>query len=221
MTRSRPEVIEKMSKKVPFSYKRAKPLDLTFENLTSLDTNTLRIITLDFVSSYRMLGVPPKVDGRYKTASLLLNNNRIAGSLDGIRAVIDKLFYQPDALCWLDVSYNQLTGISHELLTFPNLRTLYMHHNDLRDICAVESLSQISRLRSFTLSRNPVSAIPEYRTLIIYLLPQLTKLDFVTVTSDERFRLLPAAMHNTIVKLRKAKQSAVKNSVLYKIEHKT
>jgi len=204
-----------MSRRVPFSYKRAKPVDLTFEDLTSLDMSAMRAFTSDFVRTYRMLGAPAKVHGRYRTASLLLNNNRLTGSLDGIRAVVDRLFDRSDALSWLDVSHNRLTGIASELLGFPNLRTLYMHHNDLRNMCAVESLSQASALRSFTLYGNPVAAIDGYRTTVVRLLPQLTALDFVRVTRDERCRLPPAAMHTTITNLRNARRLAVRNGLLY------
>lgn len=172
--------------------KKAKPLDLSFENLKSL-TNfaEIRALNTGFVSSYRMLGSPTKVNGLYETASVLLNNNQLTGGLEGIRELIGKLLYQPDALCWLDVSCNRLTDISSNIVSFPNLRILYMHYNELASLCAVKRLVQLTGLRSLTLNNNPVAAVHGYRATIIFLLPQLNSLDFVVVTSVERRCLLP------------------------------
>lgn len=190
-----------MTKKVSFRYKRAKPLDLSFENLKSLNNiDEYRGFITGFVSSYRMLSLPTKSRGRYKTASMLLNNNQLTGGLEGIRMFVEKLFYQPDALCWLDLSHNKLTDISEELLTFPNLRTLYMHCNKLASLCAVQTLNQLPGLRSLTMQENPVSTVHGYRISMIYLIPLLVSLDFVVVTSIERHQLPPISVQRGIKK---------------------
>lgn len=189
-----------MKSKVPpspekwISYKRAKPLDLSFENLKSLtDFGQIRALSVGFVSSCRMLGLPAMFNGRYKTSSLLLNNNRLTGDLEGIRVLTAKLFHQPHALRWLDVSSNRLTDVPAELGCFPNLRTLYMHHNELASLCAVRRLSQVTGLRSLTLTNNPVAAVHGYRATVMFLLPQLISLDFAAVTNTERRCSLPPA----------------------------
>lgn len=181
---------------VPFSWKRAKPLDLSFEGLESLGAvGELRAVAAGFVSSYRMRGLPPSsADGRYKTASVLLNGNRLTGGLEGIRSVLDRLLYRPDALCWLDVSRNRLTDVADELLEFPNLRTLYAHHNDLASLCAVRGLNRLPALRSLTLQNNPVAAVCGYRPAVLFLLPRLSSLDFVVVTDSERRQLPPVSV---------------------------
>ncbi|KAL4103522.1 hypothetical protein QTP88_018885 [Uroleucon formosanum] len=186
-------------KKVPFSYKRAKPLDLSFENLESLEPSSLRVFSTGFVSSYRMLGVPVQCDGRYKTASMLLSHNRLTGGLDDIRLLVDRLFWQPDALCWLDLSHNQLTDLSDVLLGFPNLSTLYLHHNRLANLCAVARINRLPQLRSLTLQNNPVAEYHGYRTTVLSILKRITRLDFVSVTASER-RLLPPVAMETFIK---------------------
>lgn len=37
--------------------------------------------------------------------------------------------WRPENLEWLDLSYNYLQTIDKELLSFPNLKTLYLHGN--------------------------------------------------------------------------------------------
>uniref|UniRef100_A0A2S2PGE6 Leucine-rich repeat-containing protein 51 n=1 Tax=Schizaphis graminum TaxID=13262 RepID=A0A2S2PGE6_SCHGA len=187
------------SRKVPFSYKRAKPLDLSFEDLESLEPSSMRALTTGFVSSYRMLGVPAKRDGKYKTASMLLSHNRLTGDLDDIRLLVDKLFRQPDALCWLDLSHNRLTDVSDALLGFPNLSTLYLHHNLLATICVLARINQMPQLRSLTLQNNPLAEYRGYRTVVLAVLRKITRLDFVIVTDSER-RLLPPAPLQTFIK---------------------
>lgn len=187
--------------KVPFSYKQAKPLDLSFENIKSLEAHDqLRALTADFVSSCRMLGVPLKRNGRYVTASILLDNNQLTGGLDGIRSLADKLLYRPETLCWLDVSHNRLTDVSDELLGFPNLRTVYMHRNCLASLCAVRKLHRLPALRSLTLQHNPVATVRGYRSAIVFLLPRLANLDFVQVTNGERRLLPPVSVQRAVKK---------------------
>ncbi|XP_060845715.1 leucine-rich repeat-containing protein 51-like [Rhopalosiphum padi] len=187
------------STKVPFSYKRAKPLDLSFEDLESLEPSLMRVLTTGFVSSYRMLGVPTKRDGKYKTASMLLSHNRLTGGLDDIRLLVDKLFRQPDALCWLDLSHNRLTDVSDALFGFPNLSTLYLHHNLLATMCVLTRINQIPQLRSLTLQNNPLAEYRGYRTVVLAVLRKITRLDFVIVTDSER-RLLPPIPLQSFIK---------------------
>lgn len=187
-----------MPEKVPFFYKLAKPLDLSFEDLKSLDAGELRALATGFVSSYRMRGRPPMVDGRYVTASLLLNGNRLTSGLDGLRSVADKLLCQPNALCWLDVSCNRLTELGDALLGFPNLRTLYAHRNNLASLCDIRGLNRLPALRMLTLQDNPLAAVTAYRTTVVYLLPRITSLDFVLVTKGERHLLPPVSVQRAV-----------------------
>lgn len=185
-------------KSVPFAYKRAKPLDMSFETASSLGACEFHVFQSDSASAYRMLGVPPKSGGRYKTASVLLNCNRLTG-LTGIRTLAVRMLYQPDALCWLDVSDNRLEDVpAGELSRFPNLRTLYLHRNRLTAVDAVADLGRLPALRSLTLQHNPLAAGHGYRALVLALLPRLTGLDFVRVTDGERLDTLPVSVRRIV-----------------------
>lgn len=180
---------------MPFAYKRAKPLDLSFKELESLRDvaygTALR--TPGFVNSYRTLGLPPRRNGGYATASLSLAHNRLTGGLDGLRPLVRRAFHRPDALCWLDVSHNRLARVPDRLADFPNLRTLYVHHNDVASLwAATDALRRLPGLRSLTLQNNPAAAVPGYRAAVLLMLPRLAVLDFVRVTDDERRALPPA-----------------------------
>lgn len=183
---------------VPFAYKRAKPLDMSFEMAASLGACEFHVFQSDSLSAYRMLGVPPKSSGRYKTASMLLNFNRLTG-LDGIRTLAVRMLYQPDALCWLDVSDNRLDGVPvGELSEFPNLRTLYLHRNRLTAVETVADLGRLPGLRYLTLQHNPLATGHGYRATVLALLPRLTGLDFVRVTDGERLALPPVSVQRIV-----------------------
>lgn len=180
---------------VPFSYKRAKPLDLSFKGLESVRglADGTALFTPGFVNSCRTLGLPSRRGGGgYVTASASLAHNRLTGGLDGLRPLVRRAFHRPDALCWLDVSHNRLARVPDRLAEFPNLRTLYMHHNDVASLwAAVDALRRLPGLRSLTLQNNPAAAVPGYRSAVVHMLPRLAGLDFVRVTDDERRALPP------------------------------
>lgn len=185
-------------KRVPFTYIRAKPLDMSFENAESLDASEFRVFRTDLSNSHRMLGVPRKFSGRYKTASLLLNGNRLT-SLENFRTLAVRMLYLPSALCWLDVSDNRLNDVSiDELSDFPNLRTLYLHRNRLTTVSTVTCLDRLTELRTLRLQHNPLATTHAYRAMVLKLLPRLTNLDFVRVTNDEK-HLLPPVLVQQIV----------------------
>jgi Leucine-rich repeat (LRR) protein len=54
-------------------------------------------------------------------------------------------------LCWLDLSFNQLTTIDEVFTQFANLKTLYLHSNKVEKVEEVAKLGSVSSssVRSF------------------------------------------------------------------------
>lgn len=83
-----------------------------------------------------------------------------------------------------DVTGNTL---SQEFLLFPNLSMLYLHANNVEDIVEVFKLRKLDRLRTLTLNKNPMcAACANYRSVVVYMVPGLQKLDNVVVVRSER-----------------------------------
>ena len=90
---------------------------------------------------------------------------------------------------WLNLSYNHLTKIDDEILNFPQLKSLNLHHNFIFDLEEVRKLGHLTELRSLTLNSNPFEEIDGYRMFVLGLMfaksETLRKLDSVYVTSAE------------------------------------
>jgi Leucine-rich repeat (LRR) protein len=74
-----------------------------------------------------------------------LNNNEIR-SIFGLRNVLETVMWEPSKLEWLDLSYNYLVKIEHEILEFPNLKTLYLHGNYISNLEEVKKLHDLEQL---------------------------------------------------------------------------
>lgn len=74
--------------------------------------------------------------------SLFLNNNEIR-TIKGLRDILNYVVWQPQNLEWIDLSYNYLQNIDKELLSFPNLKTLYMHGNYIANLEEVKKLQEL------------------------------------------------------------------------------
>ncbi|XP_034231778.1 leucine-rich repeat-containing protein 51-like [Thrips palmi] len=128
---------------------------------------------------------------KFVTASLWLNNNLLP-DIRGLSSLTRNLIEQPEALAWLDLSFNHLTDISDEISQFPQLRILYLHANRLTKLNSVAKLRHFSKLRNLTLRGNPIDEIPSYRSYIISIIPQITRLDHVPISNGERGSAPPA-----------------------------
>ena len=64
----------------------------------------------------------------------------------------------------------------------PLIQELYLRKNMFADLKEISHLAQLKNLRVLWLSDNPISSDPNYRSTIIKLLPQLTKVDSNEVT---------------------------------------
>merc|ERR1712130_500146 len=87
---------------------------------------------------------------------------------------------------WLDLSFNEITGIDEHLSPLVSLKVLYLHGNRISNMKDIQNLAKLEQLAGLTLHANPVERKPNYRCQIIKLLPNLKKLDFVSITKQER-----------------------------------
>ena len=69
-----------------------------------------------------------------------------------------------------------------------NLRELYLRRNLIANLNEIKYLTNCENLTVLWLSENPICDNPNYREVIICILPQLQKLDDVPITDEERDR---------------------------------
>jgi hypothetical protein len=72
------------------------------------------------------------------------------------------------------------------LATFPKLSILYLHGNNLTRLKEVVRLKDLPHLKSLSLHGNDVEKEKDYRLYVVFMLPQLHKLDFSAITPGER-----------------------------------
>ena len=67
-----------------------------------------------------------------------------------------------------------------------NLRELYLRRNLIANLNEIKHLTNCENLTVLWLSENPICDNPNYRAVIICILPQLQKLDDIPITDEER-----------------------------------
>ena len=67
-----------------------------------------------------------------------------------------------------------------------NLRELYLRRNLIANLNEIKYLTNCENLTVLWLSENPICDNPNYRAVIICILPQLQKLDDIPITDAER-----------------------------------
>jgi hypothetical protein len=68
----------------------------------------------------------------------------------------------------------------------PKLRELYLRKNMIADLNEIKYLIENLNLRVLWLSENPICENPNYRNIVISILPQLVKLDETLISDEER-----------------------------------
>ena len=68
----------------------------------------------------------------------------------------------------------------------PKLRELYLRKNMIADLNEIKYLIENLNLRVLWLSENPICENPNYRNIVISVLPQINKLDDIIITEEER-----------------------------------
>jgi Leucine-rich repeat (LRR) protein len=85
----------------------------------------------------------------------------------------------------LSLSVNHISGLK-DFAGCPKLTELYLRKNAISDLSEVQHLMALKQLRVLWLWENPCADIPNYRLIVIKMLPQLNKLDNTAVTNEER-----------------------------------
>jgi len=108
-----------------------------------------------------------KKEVQYYVHSLLLNNNNLR-DLSGFYTTLNEaVLFEPDRLEWLNLSYNYLVKIDPECLKFPNLKSLQLHGNYIKELEEVRKLNQIGTLQTLSLNGNPIEEIKGYRLYVL------------------------------------------------------
>lgn len=71
----------------------------------------------------------------------------------------------------------------------PNLETLMLSGNMLRDISSIENLQKLSHMTFLTISNNPIARLHNFRKNLLEILPQITFLDNRVVPLIERMKI--------------------------------
>ena len=73
-------------------------------------------------------------------------------------------------------------------MKYKNLKSLYIHGNQINDMSEILKLRQLPLLKSLAIHGNPVEETknPPYRLMVIGALPHLHRLDFCTITPLDR-----------------------------------
>ena len=79
-----------------------------------------------------------------------------------------------------------LFQISDDILEFRALKMIYLHGNKIKRFSDLKHLTPLKNLYSITLHGNPIENVPNYRSNIISMFPDLKSLDFAKVTEDEK-----------------------------------
>ncbi|KAI4807661.1 hypothetical protein KUCAC02_027452 [Chaenocephalus aceratus] len=155
------------------------PVDLSFKDISSV-TGALAEVPR---SGLRPL--KPNSKGKYSSHSFRLSNNNIP-DLVGLQFMLGHFLAQPLKLGWLDLSFNKITCIEPVLCELRELRVLYLHGNAIWNLPEVDRLRELPYLHSITLHGNAIDKNKNYRNRVISALPHLKKLDYSSVTCDER-----------------------------------
>ena len=89
------------------------------------------------------------------------------------------------ALEVLSLSVNSIYTLK-DISSCYNLKELYIRRNNVESLDEIEHLVPLKNLRIVWLAENPVAQIDGYREHVIRTLPQITKLDNIEITYEER-----------------------------------
>ena len=117
--------------------------------------------------------------------SLRVCNNQLT-SLSGLDRVAYHIMDDPTDLMWLDASFNSLSRIDDIISTFPNLKVLYLHGNQITSLNDILKLQSLQHLTKLTLHGNPVSEKANYKLWVLSHLPGVRDFDFSPVTKLDK-----------------------------------
>ena len=85
----------------------------------------------------------------------------------------------------LSLSVNKISTLK-DFLGCQKLHELYLRKNNISDLREIAYLSKLRNLKILWLSENPCAENPNYRKLVIKMLPDQVKLDNKNITNEER-----------------------------------
>lgn len=85
----------------------------------------------------------------------------------------------------LSLSVNKIASLK-DFSSCLKLQELYLRKNAISDISEIRYLVNLPELRVLWLSDNPCTEVPNYREIVISVLPGLTKLDNLPISPEER-----------------------------------
>lgn len=102
---------------------------------------------------------------------------------------ISSLCVCPPPLIHLGLSYNQISSIAGQMKgsSWPHLLSLDLSFNNLADLNnTINVLKTLPKLKNLVLQGNPVTLVPGYRGYTIDSIRQLTILDDIRISADEK-----------------------------------
>jgi hypothetical protein len=85
----------------------------------------------------------------------------------------------------LSLSVNKIASLK-EFANCNKLQELYLRKNNIADLSEIRHLTNLPNLRVLWLWDNPCAEIPNYREIVIKVLPNLGKLDNTAITPEEK-----------------------------------
>jgi len=155
-----------------------------------------------------------------KAIAIKLNNNLFETLGPDIVGVLNSIPHTPVPrpelnLQWLDLSFNRLVKVESSLLSLKNLKSLYLHANNILTLVQFEKLDGLEHLKVLTCNGNPCEAKTNYRMILVGALGgKLHALDHTSVTIDERKRAV--AFFANYVKSRTMAREAAKEAAALK-----
>ena len=113
------------------------------------------------------------------------SSNKIV-QISDLPATLATMKLSPQNIKWIDFSNNKISSLGDAFDNFDNLTVLYLHANNFSSIRAIKPLEKLEKLNSLTLHGNPIEAQKHFRNYIIYLLPNLEKLNFSLITNRDK-----------------------------------
>ena len=87
----------------------------------------------------------------------------------------------------VSLSVNKIRSL-RPFANLQNLKELYLRRNLIANLNEIKYLTNCENLSVLWLSENPICDNPNYRAVVVGVLPQLNKLDDIVITDDERIK---------------------------------
>jgi hypothetical protein len=117
---------------------------------------------------------------------LKLSNNQLSLLPGATHIILREILERSWLLRWVDLSFNQIEHVPNILASYGRLNTLYLHCNRIQSAAQSKLLGRLDNLHALTLHGNPCEESKHYRKVVLSYCTVLRKLDFSTVTKQDR-----------------------------------